>query len=208
MQNERMIRVTGHGELRIKPDVVHLTLTLERTDADYADAVAAAEEAAKTAKEALLKAGVGEAEMRALSLRTQPRYETVTDENGVRTRKFTGYSAVRRMRAELGADPAVLGRVIAALANCGAAPETAAEYDLKDGESLREKLIALAVKDARRRAKTMAKAADVRLGAVLSMETGSSTPIVRAAALRMDGAELQPEEIVLTEDVRMIYAIE
>ena len=98
--------------------------------------------------------------------------------------------------------------MIAALAASGAAPETAAEYDLKDGESLREKLITLAVKDARRRAKTMAKAADVRLGAVLSMETGSSTPIVRAAALRMDGAELQPEEIVLTEDVRMIYAIE
>ncbi len=208
MANERTIRVTGRGELRVKPDTVRLTLTLGRTDADYAAAVSAAEEAANAAQRALLRAGVSEKDVHALSLRTEPRYETAADENGVRTRKFTGYAAIRRIRAELSAEPALLGKVLAALAESGASPEIASEYAVRSEEALRGELLALAVKDARRRAKAMAKAANVKLGDVLTMETGFGAPIVRAAALRMDSAELQPEDIVLSDEVRVVYGIE
>ena len=121
MAEERTIRVTGRGELRVKPDTVRLTLTIGRTEPDFAAAVDAAEKASAAAVAALAEAGAAGKDVRALSLRTEPHYETIADENGVRTRKFAGYSAVRRIRAELGTDPAALGRALTLLAACGAA---------------------------------------------------------------------------------------
>ena len=140
MANERTINVTGYGELHAKPDTVRLTLTVERTDADYAAAVRATEQCCAAVTDALVAAGVGEKHIRALSLRTQPRYETSADENGARTRKFAGYAAVRRIRAEFSADAELTGRILDALAGSGAAPEIATEYLLSDREALRGEL--------------------------------------------------------------------
>ena len=68
MANERTINVTGYGELHAKPDTVRLTLTVERTDADYAAAVRATEQCCAAVTDALIAAGVGEKHIRALSL--------------------------------------------------------------------------------------------------------------------------------------------
>ena len=209
MANERTINVTGYGELHAKPDTVRLTLTVERTDADYAAAVRATEQCCAAVTDALVAAGVGEKHIRALSLRTQPRYETSADENGARTRKFAGYAAVRRIRAEFSADAELTGRILDALAGSGAAPEIATEYLLSDREALRGELLARAVKDAKARAKAIAKAAGVKLGDVLSVQNGGhGMPVVRAAAFRADsGAELEPEDMVLTDEVNAVFAI-
>lgn len=210
MANERTINVTGYGELHAKPDTVRLTLTVERTDADYAAAVRATEQCCAAVTDALVAAGVGEKHIRALSLRTQPGYETSADENGARTRKFAGYAAVRRIRAEFSADAELTGRILDALAGSGAAPEIATEYLLGDREALRGELLARAVKDAKARAKAIAKAAGVKLGDVLSVQNGGhGMPVVRAAAFRADsGAELEPEDMVLTDEVNAVFAIE
>ena len=209
MAEERTIRVTGRGELRVKPDTVRLTLTIGRTEPDFAAAVDAAEKASAAAVAALAEAGAAGKDVRALSLRTEPHYETIADENGVRTRKFSGYSAVRRIRAELGTDPAALGRALTLLAACGAAPEIATEYTRKDEDALRGELLALAVKDAKRRAKAIAKAAGVKLGNMLTAENGGhGMPVARAAVLRMDSAELEPEDIVLSDEVTVLFEID
>ena len=70
MANERTINVTGYGELHAKPDTVRLTLTVERTDAEYAAAVRATEHCCAAVTDALVAAGVGAKHIRALSLRT------------------------------------------------------------------------------------------------------------------------------------------
>ncbi len=101
------------------------------------------------------------------------------------------------------------GRILAALAGSGAAPEIATEYLLSDREALRGELLARAVKDAKARAKAIAKAAGVKLGDVLSVQNGGhGMPVVRAAAFRADsGAELEPEDMVLTDEVNAVFAI-
>lgn len=201
------IRVTGHGELRVQPDTVRMTLTLAQTDEAYDRAVAAAEDAAARVSEALAKAGISE--LRACGLRTEPKYETVTDESGRRTQKFAGYCAVRRIRASFAAEADLLGKALSALAASGAAPEISVEYTLARPEALREELLARAVKDAKSRAKAIAKAADIKLKGIVTLENaGHGMPFVRAAALRMDGgADLAPEDMTFTEDVIAVYEI-
>lgn len=207
MTAERTIQVTGQGVLRLAPDLVRLTLSVSAADSDFAQAVRAAEESGARVKEALERSGA--AQVRAAGVRTEPLYETVT-ENGTSLRRQTGYTATRCLRAELSADPALLAQVLTALADSGASPALSAEYALQNEEALRGELLALAVRDARSRAEAMAAAAGVKLGCVLAMDSRShGAPLVRAAALRMDGAaEPQPEEIVLTDEVQVTYSIE
>ena len=209
MTEHATIRVTGHSEKHVRPDTVRLTLAVERTDHDHAAALRATEDAAQAVKDALLRAGVREEDVRALGLRCEPRYETATDENGIRTRIFAGYTASRRIRAQFAADPAALGSVLEALSASGAAPEASTEYLFAGYDALRDELVACAVKDAKQRAKTIAKAAGVKLKRVLHAEYGGhGMPVVRAAALRMNAAELAPEDVALTEDVTVTYEIE
>ena len=47
MTAERTILVTGRGEMRIPPDTVNLTMTIERVQKDYAAAVDECERAAR-----------------------------------------------------------------------------------------------------------------------------------------------------------------
>lgn len=204
---ERTIAVTGKGILRLVPDLARLTLAVSASDADYAAAVRAAEEHAANVKNAL--AGVAGAEnVKAASVRVEPHFETVT-ENGVQTRRQTGYTATRRLRAELCARPALLAEALQAVAQSGAAPELSVEYTLAEADKARRKALALAVRDAKKRAEAIAKAADVRLSGVRSMECGAQNafPAVRAMAMRADLADLAPEEIEICEEVRAVFDI-
>ena len=113
MANERTITVTGRGMLHLAPDLVRLTLSVSAADSDFAKAVRAAEESGARVKKALEQGGA--AQVKAAGVRTEPLYETVT-ENGGSVRRQTGYTATRRLRAELSADPALLAQVLTALA--------------------------------------------------------------------------------------------
>lgn len=207
MTAERTIQVTGQGVLRLAPDLVRLTLSVSAADSDFAQAVRAAEESGARVKEALERSGA--AQVRAAGVRTEPLYETVT-ENGASVRRQTGYTATRRLRAELSADPALLAQVLTALADSGASPALSAEYALQNEAALRGELLALAVRDARSRAEAMAAAAGVKLGDVRTVLSGQqgAFPVVRAMAMRTnDISDLSPEEIAIAEEVTMTFDI-
>ena len=147
----------------------------------------ATEQCCAAVTDALIAAGVGEKHIRALSLRTQPRYETSADENGARTRKFAGYAAVRRIRAEFSADAELTGGILDAIAGRGAAPEIATEYLLSDREALRGELLARAVKDAKARAKAIAEGLDIKSTTIV-VELSSHRQMVKDTD---KGAELR-----------------
>ena len=205
---ERTITVTGRGALHLAPDLVRLTLSVSKAHSDFAQAVRAAEEGGARVKEALEKSGA--AQVKAAGVRTEPLYETVT-ENGTSVRRQTGYTATRRLRAELSADPALLAQVLAALADSGASPALSAEYTLADADKIRRHAAALAVKDAKKRAEAIAKAAGVKLGGVRTVQSGQhgAFPAVRAMAMRAnDLSDLSPEELEIAEEVTVTFDID
>ena len=204
---ERTITVTGRGALLLAPDLVRLTLSVSKAHSDFAQAVRAAEEGGARVKEALEKSGA--AQVKAAGVRTEPLYETVT-ENGTSVRRQTGYTATRRLRAELSADPALLAQVLAALADSGASPALSAEYTLADADKAKRHAAALAVKDAKKRAEAIAKAAGVKLGGVRTVQSGQhgAFPAVRAMAMRAnDLSDLSPEELEITEELTLTFDI-
>ena len=203
---DKTITVNGRGTVRLAPDLVKLTLAVTATDADYAQAVRKAEADAKKVLAAL--AGIAP-DLRSASLRVEPAYETV-QEQGVPRRRQSGFTATRRLRAELSADPALLADAVKAIYESGASPALSVEYALSDAEGAQRRAAALAVADARARAEALAEAAGVKTGAVRSVPCGSQgvIPAARMLAMRTnDAAELAPEEIEFAEDVCVVFDI-
>lgn len=203
---DKTITVNGRGTVRLAPDLVKLTLAVTATDADYAQAVRKAEADAKKVLAAL--AGIAP-DLRSASLRVEPAYETV-QEQGVPRRRQSGFTATRRLRAELSADPALLADAVKAIYESGASPALSVEYALTDAEGAQRRAAALAVADARARAEALAEAAGVKTGAVRSVTCGSQGVIPAARMLAMhtnDAAELAPEEIEFAEDVCVVFDI-
>lgn len=206
---ERTIHVTGKGMLRLAPDLIGLTLSASASDADYAQAVQTAEQSAACIAQTIAKT-IGPDHIRSAGVRVEPRYESVT-ENGVQTRRRTGYTATHRLKAEFSADPALFADVLKALSDSGASPELSVEYTLAHAEKARRRAAALAVRDAKKRAEALAAAAGVKLGSVRTVESGAygAFPAVRAMAMRAnDLSELAPEEIEIAEEVTVVFDID
>lgn len=206
---ERTIHVTGKGMLRLAPDLIGLTLAASASDADYAQAVQTAEQSAACIAQTIAKT-IGPDHIRSAGVRVEPRYESVT-ENGVQTRRRTGYTATHRLKAEFSADPALFADVLKALSDSGASPELSVEYTLAHAEKARRRAAALAVRDAKKRAEALAAAAGVKLGSVRTVESGAygAFPAVRAMAMRAnDLSELAPEEIEIAEEVTVVFDID
>ena len=206
---ERTIHVTGKGMLRLAPDLIGLTLSASASDADYAQAVQTAEQSAACIAQTIAKT-IGPDHIRSAGVRVEPRYESVT-ENGVQTRRRTGYTATHRLKAEFSADPALFADVLKALSDSGASPELSVEYTLAHAEKARRRAAALAVRDAKKRAEALAAAAGVKLGSVRTVESGAygAFPAVRALAMRAnDLSELAPEEIEIAEEVTVVFDID
>ena len=201
---ERQITVNGRGSLRLAPDQAIVTLAVSATDADYATAVRKVQADAEKVRAAL--SGIAR-DMRAMSLRVEPAFETV-QEQGISRRRPAGYAATRRIRADFSADPVQLAEAVRAVYASGASPALSVEYTVSDADGARRQAAAIAVKDARARAEAIAAAAGATIGAVRSVTCGAQAafPAARMLAMRAnDTMELAPEEIEFAEDVCVVF---
>ena len=203
---ERTIAVTGSGSVRVAPDRAQLLLTVTGEAETFSAAVAAAQARTAAAAQALEQCGIA---ARAAGMNVQSRFEYVR-ENGEQVRRQTGYTAARRLHAQLAADPARLAAALHAVAESGADPEYGVTFTCSDADRQRRRAAALAVRDAKKRAEALAKAAGVTLGKLRRIESGAPRPFpaVCAMAARADAlSDLAPEETELTEDVTVLFDI-
>lgn len=165
----RTIKVTGRGELKIKPDMTEITITLEGFHGEYAEAVRQSAEDTECLRDALSALGFARGSLKTLSFHVNMKYENDA-ENGMFRQRLAGYEFRHAMRVEFEADNDVLGRVLYALANCPVKPEYQISYTLRNPEAAREKVLGMAVADAREKAAVLASAAGIALKDIQSID--------------------------------------
>ena len=214
------VKVTGTGMLRLTPDTTRIDITLHGPEKEYADAVRRSAEDTEALKDLLEKLGFARNELKTLNFRVDPRYESY-QENNIYRQRLTGYEFYHSMKIEFPSDNAFLGRVLYALANSRLTPEFSLSYTVKDKEASKNKLIGAAVKDAKAKAKVLAKASGVELGHVLSINYSMTEPdfVVRPMAKMMmarnesaDMAggyniDIEPESIQVSDTVTIVWTI-
>lgn len=219
--NKKNIRVTGKGQIRVKPDMTCITLVLGDFYPEYEETLRHSSLDTDQLRDVLQPHGFERDELKTLSFQVDPQYESYR-KNGVYKQRLTGYRFRHVMKVEFASDNDRLGKVLYALANCPAKPEFQISYTVKDREAAKNELLGKAVTDAMDKARVLAAAAGVKLGDIQSIdyswgeidfEVRPMDRAVYAAAADVRCAEesgsyalnIEPDDIQVSDTVTVVW---
>ena len=206
--HERTLRVTGEGQVRVRPDVAIVLAGVEATGKTLAPTVADASAKMRRMLDALAKAGVAEKDVQTTRHDVQVERPWVDG----KPREITGYTVVDEVRVTV-RDLAKLGQVLERVVAAGSNSLRGLAFEREDPAPERQQALARAVLAARGKAEAIAKAAGVALGEVVAIdESGAAPPIplmkYRAEAMvASDGAPVTPGELEIAASVSVAFAI-
>ncbi|MGE3832193.1 MAG: SIMPL domain-containing protein [Parvibaculaceae bacterium] len=206
----RVIQITGHGEVRARPDLAIITIGVMTQGPTARDALESNTEAMERVFEGLRKQSIDSKDMQTTNFTISPRYDYGQNNNG-QAPKLVGYDVVNSVVVTVRKIEA-LGRVLDAAVSDGSNQINGVMFSIADPEPLRDKARQAAVADADRKAKLYADAAKLTLGPVLTLsESGFQPPVpVMTKSLRADGASNVPiaeGEQMLAVDVNITWEL-
>ena len=166
----RTIRVTGKGQIKVKPDMTRITITLSGLYKDYGETLRRSSDDTEALKDVLSCFGFARSDLKTLSFRVDTEYENYRDGNNDYMRRFVGYRFNHVTKVEFASDNDRLGRVLYALAACPVRPEFQISFTVKDPESAKNLLLGKAVADAKEKAAVLSGAAGVALKEIQSID--------------------------------------
>ena len=210
MMAQRTITVSGDAEVASKPDQARLSAGVV-TQADTAAAALTANSTAMNRVFAALRmAGIPENRMQTSNFSVQPQYPPFRPDNQ-EPQRIIGYQVSNNVTVVVD-DLTKVGPTLDALVRSGANQLGGIQFTIADPKPLAERARTLAVVDGAAKARTLATAAGVTLGPLMSIqETSSVRPVPVFAMARAVAAEATPiaegEERVGV-NVTMTYAIQ
>ena len=224
MSNTRTIRVTGKGQIKVKPDTTRITMTLEGTYPEYGKALRHSSLYTEHLKDVLSAFGFERSDLKTLNFNVETEYESYKDK-GTYKQRFVGYKFRHMMKVEFPSDNDRLGKVLYALANCPVKPEFRLSYTVSDPEAAKNELLGKAVTDAKEKASVLTQAAGVTLKDIQSIDYSwgeidfEYRPMNRmlmadeclAAPMVAEGAsydmDIEPDDIEVSDTVTALWEI-
>lgn len=217
----RTIRITGKGDLKIRPDTTRITVTLTEVCKEYSGALKRSSDDTEKLKELLSGFGFNRADLKTLSFNVDAEYEGY-NENGAYKQRLVGYRYRHTVKVEFASDNDRLGKTLYALANSELRPEFNISYTVKDREAAKNELLAKAVADAKEKAAVLTQAAGMTLMGIQSidyswgeidMEVRPMNGMMSLRKMSTDSAEdgysmdLEPDDINVSDTVTVIWEI-
>ena len=207
----RTIRVTGKGQIKVKPDMARITITLSGLYKDYGETLRRSSDDTEALKDVLSGFGFARSDLKTLSFRVDTEYENYRDGNNDYRRRFVGYRFNHVTKVEFASDNDRLGRVLYALAACPVRPESAKNL-----------LLGKAVADAKEKAAVLSGAAGVALKEIQSIDyswgeidfeyrpMNGALLAEKCLAEPMDASydmDIEPDDIEASDTVTVIWEI-
>ena len=218
----RTIRVTGKGQLRIKPDMTRITMSLEGLYPDYSETLRHSSEDTEALKDVLSAFGFERSDLKTLSFNVDTEYESYR-EHGTYKQRFVGYRFHHVLKLEFDSDNDRLGKILYALANCSVSPEFRISYTVKDPESAKNLLLGKAVTDAKEKAAVLTQAGGVSLKEIQSIDYSwgeinfeyrpmngdllAERCIAAPMAAESYDLDIEPDDIEVSDTVTVIWEI-
>ena len=204
---QRTIIVTGEGEVLGKPDQARIAAAVVN---QAPTAEAAAQENA-TAMNRVLSAiaalGIPPNKIQTSNYSVQPQYPATT----VNRNNITGYQVTNELTITVD-DLSKLGTISDTLVHNGANQLGGVAFTIADPKPLTDRARTAAVNDARAKAQTLAAAAGVRLGPLLTIQEGPGvfrpTPFAAPRALEAASTPIAVGEQPIIVAVTLTYAIQ
>lgn len=209
----RTISVNGEGEISGKPDQARLSAGV-LTEAPTASAALAANTTAMNRVFTTLRTlGIPDAKIQTANFSVQPQYPPFRPDGTQPRNTIVGYQVSNQVSVTVD-DLAKLGPALDALVTSGANQLGGVAFSIANPKPLAERARAAAVTDAIAKARTLAAAAGVNLGPLLSIQEGGAIrPVPVFAMQRALAAAPAPPPVAIGEEsvtvnVTMIYAIQ
>lgn len=199
------VAVTGTGTVSAEPDMATVFLGVSREGRTASAAMAAASEAAAQVLETVSQAGVEPRDVQTSSINLSPVWE----QSNARPRQIRAYVASYDMQVRL-REIGKTGDFLDAIVDDGANRLNGLSFGLADRTPLEQEARAAAMRAAKDKAETLAAAAEVRLGPVLSIVEGGAfrpQPAFREATLDAASA-VATGEVDVRVSVSVTYGIE
>ena len=220
----KTIRVTGKGQLKVKPDTTRITVTLEGTFPEYGEALRRSSQDTEQLRDLLAAFGFERSDLKTLNFAVDTEFESYRDKNNDYKQRFIGYKFRHVMKVEFDSDNQLLGKILYALANCPLRPEFRLSYTVRDQESAKNELLGKAVSDAKEKAVVLTAAAGVQLRDIQSIDYSwgqidfEISPMNRAlmneeclaAPMTAGGSysmDIEPDDIDVSDTVTVLWEI-
>ena len=219
----RTIRVTGKGQIKVKPDMTRITITLEGLYPNYAETLRRSSEDTDSLKDVLAAFGFERTDLKTLSFNVDTEYESYKD-HGAYKQRFVGYRFRHLLKLEFDSNNERLGKILYALGNCDLKPEFRISYTVKDPEAAKNELLGRAVKDAKEKAAVITAAAGVMLKDIQSIDYSwgeiefevspmnrlmkACAPVPAAFEDACYDMDIEPDDIEVADTVTVVWEIE
>ena len=217
----RTIRVTGKGQIKVRPDMTRITMSLEGLYKDYNETLRLSSQDTETLKDILSGFGFERSDLKTLNFSVDTEYESYKDRDGSYKQRFTGYRYRHMLKVEFDSDNERLGKILYALANGNVRPEFRISYTVKDPEATKNTLLGKAVKDAREKASVLTEAAGIGLKDIQSidyswgeidfeyrpMDGGILAERCMAEPTAAYSLDIEPDDIEVSDTVTVVWEI-
>ncbi|MCE5324429.1 SIMPL domain-containing protein [bacterium] len=199
------IVVTGSGEVKAQPDIAYVTLGVNTQSGDAAKAAKDNAGITNAVIAAVMKAGIAKDDIETADYSVNPIMDYKKSPP-----MTVGYNVSNRVRLTI-RDMTQVGSIIDIGVKAGANNVQGIDFSIEDDTTLCRQALSNAVAQAKSKANSMAEAAGVKLGRLISMsEAGGYTPRPMLAGLAKSEAAptpVIPGELTVTASVTMVYAI-
>ena len=217
----RTIRVTGKGQIKVRPDMTRITMSLEGLYKDYNETLRLSSQDTETLKDILSGFGFERSDLKTLNFSVDTEYESYKDRDGTYKQRFSGYRYRHMLKVEFDSDNERLGKILYALANGKVRPEFRISYTVKDPEATKNMLLGKAVKDAREKASFLSEAAGIGLKDIQSidyswgeidfeyrpMDGGILAERCMAEPTAAYSMDIEPDDIEVSDTVTVLWEI-
>lgn len=171
MEDKRVIRVTGKGAIKVKPDMTRITMTLEGLYEYYEETLRHSSEDTEILKDIMEKHGFDRSDVKTLSFNVDAKHESYQAKDKSWKQRFVGYEYSHLLKVEFESDNKRLGEILYALANADEIhPVFRLSYTVKNKEASKNLLLGKAVEDAKAKAQVLSQAAGVSLESIQSID--------------------------------------
>ena len=223
MANERMIKVTGKGNLKVKPDVTRITITLEGQNKEYDKILEQSSKDTEALKDILENQGFDRSDVKTLMFNVDTRYESYQTRYKSWRERFVGYEFKHVVKVEFDSDNTRLGKILFALANAKAIhPDFRISYTVKDKEASKNELLGKAIADAKAKAAVLTSAAGVALKDIKTIDYSWGEIEFEYSPMRGDmlckaamvdescgsfAMDIEPDDIEVSDTVTVVWEI-
>lgn len=205
----RSITVSASATIHAKPDAARIQTGVQTEDATARAALTANTQAMTKVIDGLKSLGVEGRDIQTMNFNVNPRYNRPTNSSRP---EITGYQVTNEVSVMI-RDLSKLGDILDNLISLGSNQVRGMSFELSNAEALKDAARTQAVKNARRRAELIAKAAEAEVGEVLVIREGAAgidghRPMFEATRTAAQSVPIESGQQSLSATVTLTWALD